>query len=56
MEAGGDDVVIRLGHNEAMVLLELLHRWEEHGHLSELEHYAEQLALWNLSWPLLTAH
>jgi hypothetical protein len=49
MDAAGDDVVIRLNHDEALVLYELLHRWEQRGQLTESEHHAEQLALWNLS-------
>jgi len=42
-------VVIQLGRDEALVLFELLHRWEELGQVAEPEHRAEQVALWNLS-------
>ena len=49
MDAASDDVVIRLYHDEALVLFDLLHRWEQRGQLTEPEHHAEQLALWNLS-------
>ncbi len=48
MDAAGD-VVIRLSRDEALMLFEILHRWEEQGRVAEPEHHAEQIALWNLS-------
>ncbi len=47
--AADDHVVIQLSRDEALVLYELLHRWEEHGQVAEPEHHAERVALWNLS-------
>jgi hypothetical protein len=49
VDAVRDDVTIRLSHDEAVVLFELLHRWEEHGQVAQPEYRAEQVALWNLS-------
>lgn len=49
MDAAGDDVIIRLSHDEALIRFEVLHRWEDHGRVAEPEHHAEQVALWNLS-------
>jgi hypothetical protein len=43
------DVVIRLTHDEALVLFELLHRWEDQDRVTQPEHHADQVALWNLS-------
>jgi hypothetical protein len=45
----GDDVVIRLSHDEALVLFELLHHWESQHRVTQPEHHADQVALWNLS-------
>jgi hypothetical protein len=49
MDYVGDDVVIRLGHDEALVLFELLHHWEGQRRVTQPEHHVEQAALWNLS-------
>lgn len=43
------DVVIRLTHDEALVLFELLHYWEDQDRVTQPEHPADQIALWNLS-------
>lgn len=43
------DVTITLTGDEALVLFELLHRWEDRDQVSPTEHAAEQVALWNLS-------
>lgn len=43
------DVTITLTSDEALVLFELLHRWEDAGQVSAPEHQGEQVALWNLS-------
>jgi hypothetical protein len=43
------DVVIRLTHDEALVLFELLHHWEDQGGVTQPDHHADQIALWNLS-------
>lgn len=48
MDAAADDVVIRLRQDGALVLYELLHRWEER-EPARPEHHAEHVALWNLS-------
>ena len=45
----GGDVVIRLAHHEALMLFEILHRWEEQGRVTEPEHHAGQTAPRNLS-------
>jgi hypothetical protein len=55
MDTAGDDVVIRLNHDEALVLFELLHRWEQLGRPGKPEHHAEQVVLWDLSAVLETA-
>ena len=49
MGYAGDDVVIRLGRDEALVLFELLHHWESQHRVTQPEHHADQVALWNLS-------
>jgi hypothetical protein len=49
MGHAGDDVVIRLSHDEALVLFELLHHWESQHRVTQPEHHAGQVALWNLS-------
>jgi hypothetical protein len=49
MGHAGDDVVIRLSHDEALVLFELLHHWESQQRVTQPEHHAGQVALWNLS-------
>jgi hypothetical protein len=43
------EIVVRLSHDEALVLFEWLHRSEDQETLSPFEHQAEQVALWNLS-------
>ena len=43
------DVTITLTSDEALVLFDLLHRWEDHDRVAAPEHEAEQTALWNLS-------
>jgi hypothetical protein len=50
-KADGKDVVVRLSHDEAVVLDALLHRWERDG-LDESMHFedqAEQRVLWDLT-------
>jgi hypothetical protein len=47
MGYAGDDVVIRLSHDEALVLFELLHHWESQHRVTQPEHHAGQVALWN---------
>jgi hypothetical protein len=42
-------VVLRLTHDEALVLFELLHHWEHQDRVTQPEHHADQIALWNLS-------
>jgi hypothetical protein len=49
MGYAGDDVVIRLSHDEALVLFELLHHRESQHRVTRPEHHADQVALWNLS-------
>lgn len=44
-----DDVPISLTGDEALVLFDLLHRWEDDEQVSSPQHQAEQVALWNLS-------
>ncbi len=57
MDYADDDVVIRLIHDEALVLSELLHHWEDQDRVTQPEHHADQVALWNMSclpegnWP-----
>jgi hypothetical protein len=43
------DVTITLTSDEALVLFELLHRWEDADRVSAPEHQGEQVALWSLS-------
>lgn len=43
------DVTITLTSDEALVLFELLHRWEDADQVSASHHQAKQVALWNLS-------
>jgi hypothetical protein len=43
------DVTITLTADEALVLFELLHRWEDADRVSAPQHKGEQVALWNLS-------
>lgn len=43
------DVTITLTSDEALVLFELLHRWEDAKRVSMPEHQGELVALWNLS-------
>ena len=51
------DVVVTLTSDEALVLFDVLHRWEEAGAITEPGNDGERVALWNLSAllePLLT--
>lgn len=43
------EVVLRLTHDEALVLFGLLHHWEDQDRVTQPEHRAGQIALWNLS-------
>lgn len=43
------DVTITLTGDEALVLFELLHRWEDDDRVTAPQHRAERIALWNLS-------
>jgi hypothetical protein len=43
------EVVLRLTHDEALVLFELLHHWEDQDRVTQPEHHADQMTLWNLS-------
>ncbi len=43
------DVTISLTGDEALVLFDLLHRWEDLELVTAPQHQAEQVALWNLS-------
>jgi hypothetical protein len=43
------EVTIPLTSDEALVLFELLNRWEDVGRVSAPQHKGEQVALWNLS-------
>ena len=47
--ADSADVSISLTADEALVLFDLLHRWEDDDHVSAPQHASEQVALWNLS-------
>jgi hypothetical protein len=47
--ADGDPVTIQLSRDEALALLEWLHRFEDQDGVSPPEHHAEQVALWTLS-------
>lgn len=42
-------VAIRLTNDEALILFDLLHRWEDEEGVSAPQSKAEQVALWNLS-------
>lgn len=53
--AKGDEVDVRLTHDEALVLFDWLHRSEDVDGPAPVEHPAEQVALWNLS-ALLERH
>lgn len=44
-----DDVTISLSSDEALVLFDLLHRWEDDEQVTPPQNEAEQVALWNLS-------
>ena len=44
-----NDVTITLTSDEALVLFELLQRWEEADEVTPPQHQGEQVALWNLS-------
>ena len=46
--AEADAVTISLTSDEALVLFDLLHRWEDE-HVTPPQNEAEQIALWNLS-------
>lgn len=43
------DVAITLTSDEALVLFDVLHRWEDADRVSPLQHQGEQVALWGLS-------
>ncbi|MET8518480.1 hypothetical protein [Nocardioides sp. NPDC004968] len=43
------DVTITLTNDEALVLFELLHRWEDQERVGSPQNEAELVALWNLS-------
>ena len=47
--ADSADVSISLTVDEALVLFDLLHRWEDDDRVSAPQHASEQVALWNLS-------
>jgi hypothetical protein len=47
--ADASDVTISLTSDEALVLFDLLHRWEDADSVTAPEHQAEQVALWSLS-------
>lgn len=49
MADSAEDVTIQLTGDEALVLFDLLHRWEDDEQVSAPRHGAEQVALWNLS-------
>ncbi len=42
-------VPVTLTGDEALVLFDLLHRWQDAGQVSEPRHDAERVALWNLA-------
>ena len=44
-----EDVTILLTGDEALVLFDVLHRWQDDGQVSGQQNEAEQVALWNLS-------
>ena len=43
------EVSISLTADEALILFDLLHRWEDDDRVSARQHASEQVALWNLS-------
>lgn len=43
------DVAVSLTSDEALVLFELLHRWEDRGKIDSVLEPGEQVALWALS-------
>jgi hypothetical protein len=47
--ADRENVTITLTGDEALVLFDLLHRWEDDDRVSAPRYEAEQIALWNLS-------
>jgi hypothetical protein len=47
--ADREKVTITLTGDEALVLFDLLHRWEDDDRVSAPRYEAEQIALWNLS-------
>jgi hypothetical protein len=47
--ADSADVSISLTADEALVLFDILHRWEDDDRVSAPQHASEQVALWNLS-------
>jgi hypothetical protein len=47
MGSAARNVVIRLTHDEALVLFEVLHHWEDQDRVTQPEHHADQIALWN---------
>lgn len=42
-------VTISLTSDEALILFDLLHRWEDEDRVGGIQHHAEKVALWNLS-------
>ena len=44
-----EDIPISLTGDEALVLFDLLHRWEGDGEVGAPRHDAERVALWSLS-------
>jgi hypothetical protein len=47
--ADSADVSISLTADEALVLFDILHRWEDDDRVSAPQHASEQVALWNPS-------
>ena len=47
--ADSTDLSISLTADEALVLFDLLHRWDDDDRVSAPQHASEQVALWNLS-------
>lgn len=49
MTDDGGEVTISLTTDEALVLFDLLHRWEDDEQVTPPQNEAEQIALWNVS-------
>jgi hypothetical protein len=49
MHSNHEDVTVSLTRDQALVLFELLHRWEDEHLVSPPKHQAETVALWGLS-------